>query len=242
MAHLKLALLHGYLGFAHLGPVSYFRGVEQALRRVNIVSLVPEVPPAGTLAERAEELARQLFQSDAPAFALLAHSMGGLDARYLITHLDPDRRIKSLLTVATPHRGTPLASWFLESRELLPLLIRRFGMPGLRELTPQAREAAPIPDRVDVFYASYAGQRSLGELPVWLRHYGRIILDANDGLVPIDSAKWGVFRGIMRTDHFEFVGWNTGLPDARTSRPFGHLDFWTRAAIEAIHGTQNKIS
>lgn len=229
-----LVLLHGYLGFSQRGPISYFRGVEQALRRVNIVPLVTQVPPAGTVAERAQVLSRQLFQSDAAAFALVAHSMGGLDARYLITHLDLDRRVKSLLTVATPHCGTPVANWLLESRNLLPIWIRHVGMPGLRELTPEARKAAPIPDREDVAYSSYAGQRTLGELPCLLRQCGRVIAQDNDGLVPVDSAKWGVFRGIMRTDHIEFVGWSLGLPNARTVRPFNHLDFWTRAAVEAI--------
>lgn len=229
-----LALLHGYLGFSHYGPIAYFRGVEQALGRVNIFPLITEVPPTGFVAERAEALAHQLFQNDAPAFALVAHSMGGLDARHLITHLDPDRRIKSLLTVATPHRGTPLASWFLESREFLPALIRRIGMPGLRELTPEARESLPIPDREDVVYSSYAGHRSLEELPFWLRHYGRVITEDNDGLVPVSSAKWGEFRGVMHTDHFEFVGWSLGLPNASTARPFDHLSFWVKVSMEAM--------
>ena len=107
MASPTLALLHGFLGFSRRGPIEYFRGVKEALRKMHIVPLIPEVPSAGTIAERAEVLAHKLFRNNAPAFALVAHSMGGLDARYLITHLDPDRRVKSLLTVSTPHRGSP---------------------------------------------------------------------------------------------------------------------------------------
>src|SRR5687768_18484908 len=114
MAPPTLALLHGFLGFSHYGPIEYFRGVRKALRQQHIRPLIPDVPGSGTIAERAETLARKLFHSDVPTFALIGHSMGGLDARYLITYLDPDRRVKSLLTVATPHSGTVLASWMLE--------------------------------------------------------------------------------------------------------------------------------
>lgn len=237
-----LALLHGYLGFSHRGPIEYFRGIGQTLRRMDIAYLIPEVPSSGAVAEQAEALARQLFRSNVPVFALIAHSMGGLNARYLITHLDPDRRVKSLLTIATPHRGTPLATWFLESRCPIPVWIRHIGSPGLRELTPEARVAMPIPDREDVAYSSYAGCRSPDELPFWLQSYGRVIPEDNDGMVPVSSAQWGKFRGIMRADHLEFIGWSLGLPDARSARPFDHIDFWIRVAAEAMAGAKSKTS
>lgn len=233
-------LLHGFLGFSRRGPIVYFRGVAQALRQAGIVPLVTEVPAAGTVTERAEALAKQLFRSDASTFALVAHSMGGLDARYLIARLDPDRRVKSLVTVGTPHRGTPVATTILNSRALVPALIRRIGNPGLRDLTPEAREAEQIPDRPDVGYASYAGCRPLAELPLWLQPLGRAIPTDNDGLVPVASARWGEFRGILRTDHVESVGWSLGLPSTRAARPFDHLSFWRRAVTEALEMAHGK--
>ncbi len=234
MALPTLALLHGFLGFSNSGPIEYFRGVRKALRKKHLGPLIPDVPAAGTIAERAEALARKLFCSDAPAFALIGHSMGGLDARYLITHLDPDRRVKSLLTVATPHHGTVLAAWMLESRGPVPAWFRYVGRPALDELTPAARTAMPIPDRPDVDYSSYASQRPLRELPFWLRPYGRVIPEDNDGMVPVSSARWGTFRGTVRADHVELLGWSLGLPDVRSGRPFDHLPFWIRAATETV--------
>jgi triacylglycerol lipase len=234
------ALLHGYLGSSHWGPIHYFRGVEQALRRAAILPLVPDVPPAGTVAERAQALARQLFRGDAPCLALVAHSMGGLDARHVIAYLDPDHRIKSLVTVATPHRGTPVATWLRESRDLIPFVIRHLGEPGLRDLTPEVRQANPIPDRPDVAYSSYAGCRPVDELPLLLRPLGRVMLNDNDGLVPVDSAEWGNVRGILRTDHVESVGWSLGVPNRRTARPFEHLSFWMRAVAQAMAAAQGK--
>ncbi|MDQ3185157.1 MAG: thioesterase [Pseudomonadota bacterium] len=242
MAVPTLALLHGFLGFSRRGPIEYFRGVEHALREMHIIPLMPEVSPAGTIAERAEALARQLFLSDAPTFALVAHSMGGLDARHLITYLDPHRRIKSLLTVATPHRGSPLALWFLQSHGPIPALIRHIGNPGLGELTPEARAAMPIPDRDDVDYSSYASCRPPHELPFWFRPYGRVIPEDNDGMVPVSSTRWGKFRGVMRTDHLEFIGWSLAMPNARVARPFNHIHFWKQASAEAIAAAEGKIT
>jgi triacylglycerol lipase len=237
-----LVLVHGFLGFSHWGPIEYFRGVRKMLLRADIHPLIPEVPSAGSIAMRAEVLARKLFLTDAPAFALVGHSMGGLDARYLITHLDPDRRVKSLLTIATPHRGTPLATWFLKASGPIPAWIRHIGHPALGELTPEARTAMPIPNREDVDYRSYASCRSLDELPFWLRRYASLIPEDNDGMVPVSSAKWGKFCGTVRADHLELIGWSIGLPNARSERPFNHLAFWREMAAAVLTGAEDKIS
>jgi triacylglycerol lipase len=242
MASPTLVLIHGFLGFSRWGPIEYFRGVRKMLLRSGIRPLIPKLPSAGSIAARSEALARELFRTDASAFALMGHSMGGLDARYLITHLDPDKRVKSLLTIATPHRGTPLATWFLKARGPIPACVRYIGRPGLCELTPEARAAMPIPDREDVDYASYASCRGLDELPFWLRPYGRVVREDNDGMVPVSSTKWGQFRGIMQADHLELIGWSIDLPDARSKRPFDHLSFWSEAAAVVIAGAANKIN
>jgi triacylglycerol lipase len=168
--------------------------------------------------------------------------MGGLDARYLISHLDPDRRVKSLLTVATPHLGSPLAKWFLEVRGTIPAWIRHIGYPGLGDLTPEARTAMPIPNREDVDYRSYASCRLLDELPFWLRRYASLIPEDNDGLVPVSSAKWGKFCGTLRADHLEVIGWSTGLPNARSARPFNHLAFWGEVVAAILTEAEDKIN
>lgn len=241
MAYPALVLVHGFLGFSHCGPIEYFRGVKRALHEAHkITPFIPQVPTAGSIAMRAETLARRLFQTGTPSFALLGHSMGGLDARYLITYLDPDRRIKSLVTISTPHRGTPLAEWALRSRGPIPAWIRHIGKPGLSELTPEARGAMPIQDREDVSYSSYASCRPLDELPFWLRPYGRVIPEDNDGMVPVTSAQWGKFRGTVHADHLELIGWSLDFPNTRSARPFDHIPFWTQAAAEALASAKDK--
>lgn len=40
---------------------------------------------------------------------IIAHSMGGLDARYYIEEKDGDEHVDTLVTVGTPHRGTTMS-------------------------------------------------------------------------------------------------------------------------------------
>ncbi len=44
---------------------------------------------------------------------IVAHSMGGLDARYLISHMSFSR-VASLTTIATPHRGSSFMDYIQE--------------------------------------------------------------------------------------------------------------------------------
>ena len=163
--------LHGFLGFSRWGPIEYFRGVRKMLLRSGIRPLIPELPPAGSIAMRAEALARELFSTDASAFALVGHSMGGLDARYLITHLDPDRRVKSLLTIATPHRGTPMARWFLKARGPIPAWIQVY------------RQAWPV--RADARGArSDADSGPRGCELRFLRKLSRALMSSHSGFAP----------------------------------------------------------
>jgi triacylglycerol lipase len=67
----------------------------------------------GSIASRAARLDEQLkIKAKGQCINLLAHSMGGLDGRYLITHLRPTEYTPlSLMTVSTPHRGSPFMDW-----------------------------------------------------------------------------------------------------------------------------------
>jgi triacylglycerol lipase len=90
---MNIALAHGVLGFDRFGPIHYFNGVADALRAdfhgCRVVS--PATPPIGTVERRATTLADAIQAGlssgtlDAAAgIHIVAHSMGGLDARFLI--------------------------------------------------------------------------------------------------------------------------------------------------------------
>lgn len=67
----------------------------------------------GSIQSRSARLDEQL-QSHARGRGInfLAHSMGGLDCRHLISHIKPTEYVPlSLTSISTPHRGSPFMDW-----------------------------------------------------------------------------------------------------------------------------------
>jgi triacylglycerol esterase/lipase EstA (alpha/beta hydrolase family) len=52
---------------------------------------------------------RVCAREDAPKVDIVAHSLGGVVARYYVERLGGDERVHRLVTIATPHRGTEMA-------------------------------------------------------------------------------------------------------------------------------------
>jgi triacylglycerol esterase/lipase EstA (alpha/beta hydrolase family) len=130
-------LLPGFFGFDHLGDLAYFAHVRDALtewcRREAVDVRLYTVPtrPTASLRHRAADVLATMsaaLSADPSAAGgpvhLVGHSSGGLDARLVVTpevHL-PDAvpaeplaaRVRTVVTLATPHYGTPVAG-FLSS-------------------------------------------------------------------------------------------------------------------------------
>ena len=103
-----IVLVHGLFGFdqVRMGPlvlVDYFHGIPPVLRAAGNRVLVPKLSPTASIASRAAQL-KAFIDRESPGepVHLVGHSMGGLDCRYLITHLDMASRVLSLTTLGTP--------------------------------------------------------------------------------------------------------------------------------------------
>ena len=199
--------------------------------------LIPALPPAGRVAERADVLSRHLSDNSAEAFVLVGHSMGGLDSRYLVRHFDPNHRVRAVITLGTPHRGSSVAKWILTTDGPLQAFCRRRWEFAIDDLKPETcrRRNETLVDRDDVRYISYAGERDPEKLPFWLRPLGRIVFryeGSNDGLVALSSARWGEFRGSLPASHVELVGWSLSLLPAIGGHRFNHLDLYRKIVGE----------
>jgi len=118
-------LAHGLFGFSNIGGADYFNGVKECFS-AGTVFITPAVPPAGSYVVRAKALEKAIKEaipqeSDRhKAVHIVAHSMGGLDARYLISSKGLIRStwIASLTTISTPHNGSPIADFVTGQRHL----------------------------------------------------------------------------------------------------------------------------
>ena len=137
-------MVHGLLGLGRLhsdGSTKrgYWANVPAVLTAAGNRVFVPRLPAASSVATRAAEL-KAFLDRELPEgqFHLLAHSMGGLDSRYLISRLDMAERVLTLTTLGTPHRGTAFADWGV--RVVQPLvrpMLDFLGLPyeAFRDLT-----------------------------------------------------------------------------------------------------------
>jgi len=237
-----VVFVHGFLGCGRLPliDVAFFRGADALMAGIGAPCLMPSLPRGGGVESRAAALARALEKSDARRLVLIGHSMGGLDSRLVAARMDPGRRIKAVVTLGTPHRGSPLADFALAGKGALATYAKLRGWrPALADLTPAgaARFNDAVRDRPDVRYLSHAGARPEAETPLWARRFQRMLADSdgdNDGQVSVTSARWGDFRGVVRADHWELIGWNLGLARARVARPFPHLDLLKAAVADGL--------
>ncbi|KAF9950086.1 hypothetical protein BGZ72_008179 [Mortierella alpina] len=119
-----IVLCHGLFGFDKMGPetiphlqIHYWSGVQKALTKLGAKVVVARVPRTGSIKKRAEELHRMLSLTMAGMpVNFIAHSMGGLDCRYLISHIqEKNYDVQSLTTLSTPHRGSPVMDWFRDN-------------------------------------------------------------------------------------------------------------------------------
>ena len=223
-----IVLAHGWMAFDNfvlpgMPRPEYFRGVREHLEANGHRVYVSRVSPFAGVRRRAEQFAEQLANIDADKVNIIAHSMGGLDARYAISRLGLAGRIASLTTIGTPHFGTPLADTSLILRELPRLhraLMAQLGLDfdGVHDLTTAQmltfNEA--VPDMAGIRYASYVGWVRGGVRDVHtLLAPGFAYLSRrtgnNDGMVPAASQRWGTVLGEVHADHWAQIGWSRGL-------------------------------
>lgn len=220
-----IVFVHGLLGYDSLrvGPWllrHYFRGIPEVLRMAGNRVLPAALSPTGGIAHRARQL-QQLIERQSPhePVHLIAHSMGGLDCRFLISHLGMASRVLTLTTLGTPHRGTTFADWAIRRLQRVARLLFEFAnLPyqGFLDLTVAhcTEFNRKTPDAPGVRYFSVAGDFPLHWLmPEW-QIPARILAGSegpNDGIVSLASAAWGEDCTIWDGDHLNLINWKHSL-------------------------------
>lgn len=216
----------------------YFKGIRTMLKGIKDKGYVvyhSNVSWAAGVDKRAEDLKKNLLkiigdkkQEKIEKVNIIAHSMGGLDARHMLFNDRNNRKIHehvaSLTTISTPHHGSAFADWGIKNLPLVIPVARTLGLDlnAFKDLRTSACEAFNEDPDVKEFEAScsstikfqtYAGKQKFWgvfnalKLPYYIieKEEGE-----NDGLVSIKSAKWKdeyFKRTIDKTDHLNELGW-----------------------------------
>ncbi|MBT8402004.1 MAG: alpha/beta fold hydrolase, partial [Rhodothermia bacterium] len=256
-----VVMMHGFGLLAGMRRGGHLYAAAAHLRMHGVLAFAPNVVPYNTVDVRTgmwiDRLAHVLAETGADKLNLIAHSMGGLDARHLISRHGMHDRIATLTTIATPHRGTHIAEFIVTRpervRQLLAELADWLGTTAVpegeadfrtavAELTPEHmvehfnRENE---DHPAVRYQSYGGAAGKGaSVPAnpFLR-IGNGLLFAtegpNDGIVSVASARWGDYLGTIDADHAAQVGLSFGTGSRFSSNDF-FLDLVRRLSSEGF--------
>ncbi|MFO0796991.1 MAG: alpha/beta fold hydrolase [Gemmataceae bacterium] len=223
-----IVLVHGICGMRALKVRrvvrrEYFRGVPALLGSAGNRVYAATVNPTGGVEQRAADL-KHFLLTHLPheRVHLVGHSMGGLDARYMVSRLGMESRVLSVTTVGTPHRGTPFADWGWRHlrRWVIPALdwvgLSHQAFIDLRTDTC-ARFNEQTPDAPGVRYFSVAGRSEKPWRGTEWELTWRIVNRAegpNDGVVSVASAAWGEHEDVWEADHLNLINW----PNRRARR------------------------
>jgi triacylglycerol esterase/lipase EstA (alpha/beta hydrolase family) len=261
-----IVFLHGMAGTeSFFDLLDYWYDVIPTLTdagfNVHVASVDPFQPTPVRATQWMGHLDELFATGQARRVNLIGHSQGGLDSRYLASVLDTEGRIRSITTVATPHRGAAaadLVNGLVEGSgitqaiadSVFDALIGLYGLDTdqdiIAQMTQLTSEASAqfnidVPDRADVAYYSWAGVTCDLIDVVCQATHGAEIVDPllaathvvtsllegdNDGLVSVESSKWGTYLGALDADHLDEVG----LLPGTTAPGFDHLEFYRSEA------------
>lgn len=227
-----IVLCHGLSGFDRLmlwpswhwkgenriGGVylDYWKGISEALESIGCTVYISKVLPFGSISQRAKMLNEYLesrisessrIRPKKTKVNLVAHSMGGLDCRYLISEIESKNyQVVSLTTVATPHHGSSMADYCCERMGMLP--------PSIKQLTTQymVHFNKKVLNHPNVQYFSFGASFRPKFYNLFFSTWNVVKENegSNDGLVSVKSAQWGKYLGTLRgVDHLDLINWTS---------------------------------
>lgn len=217
MCRYPIILVHGII-LKQMRMLNAFGQIGEELKKDGHAVYVADIDGFGSIESNAEQLKRYvnavLEKENAEKVNIIAHSKGGLDTKYMITHLDMEDKIASLTTLCTPHNGSIIASKLWD----LPRPIKRFVAffldgfyrivchdehPDCLKACEQLRQADTSMETLNFSYKVYCQSYStvmdkakdcfIMALPLKIHHHYENY--TNDGMVSEDSAKFGNYRG-----------------------------------------------
>jgi len=210
-----ILLVHGVF-FRDFRYLNYWGRIPKELKRNGAVVYYGQQQSAASVEDSGRELAERirkiLDETGCGKVNIIAHSKGGLDSRAAIAHAGMAPYVATLTTINTPHRGCIYAEYLLNkvpeaARQKVAAAynatLKRLGdenpdfLAAVTDLTESACLARneTTPDMPGVVYESvmsYCRKARHGKFPLnatypVVKHFD----GKNDGLVSVDSAKWG---------------------------------------------------
>ncbi|MCR3760119.1 triacylglycerol lipase [Clostridium felsineum] len=217
-----LVLVHG-VGFRDLKYINYWGRIPKELLRNGATIYYGNQEAWGTVEYNAHDIKDKVLQiikeTGCEKVNIIAHSKGGLDSRYMISKLGMSKYVASLTMMSSPHRGCKFVDVACKIPDKIYKAVAKLFNKYYRILgdkNPDFYTASrqfstynskkfneEVLDVPNVYYQSYATvvKNVFSDYVVSIPYIlSKITAGENDGLVSIDSAKWGNFKGVIRNN------------------------------------------
>lgn len=231
-----ILMLHG-VGFRDLKWPLYWGRIAKMLTDHGVAMYFGQQDCWADVEENAKSIKARintiLDEANAEKVNIIAHSKGGLEARVVASSLGMGDKIASITTIGTPHRGSKTIDKILGKVPDGIVNIAAFAVDnwiGLigdtkpdfysvcRNFSTEYAEKInrENPDIPGIYYQSFAGVMKNPASDINLSTANlivKIIEGDNDGLVTVESAKWGskftvlkgnTNRGVSHYDEIDF--------------------------------------
>lgn len=240
----------------------YFSGICSHLNASGIETYTSRVSFTGSLENRSADLKKFILsileKTGHRKVHIIGHSMGGLDARHMITLGGMAGKVASLTTIGTPHKGAYIIDWALENGggKVIEMLNSLFSTDGFHNLTTDY--CKNLNERIrhresknGVRYQTYSCSQDMEQIFLPLQMTWKVIhekMGPNDGLVSERSQRWrrdlvsngGVVKKIRqrkfptRGDHLDQIAW-CGIEE------LDMLKFWNWFSSERVQSPSKEI-
>ena len=220
-------LIHG-VGFRDFKYINYWGRIPKELIRQGATVYYGNQEAFGTVEYNAKDIKEKILdvvkETGCEKVNIIAHSKGGLDARYMVSELEMGDYVASITMMSSPHNGVKFVDIACHIPEVIYKGIAKafnkyFKLIGDKnpDFYTATRQFSThnsknfnekVKDVVGVYYQSYATVMSnlfsdyILTIPYVLV---KLTEGDNDGLVSIESAKWGEFRGILENKHYRGI-------------------------------------
>lgn len=256
-----ILLIHGVF-FRDIRYFNYWGRIPNELEQNGATIYYGNQQSALSVAESGREIADAIQKiTDKSGYNkvnIIAHSKGGLDARYACTHLGMADKVASLTTINTPHKGCEFADWLLKktSPKFINTIVsaynstlRRFGdknpdfLAAVQDLTAENCKILndTTPDIESIYYQSTSSKinkplRNIFPL-CFTNSFVKMFDGENDGLVSKKSAEWGEICINLKTNSPEGISHADMIDLSRHNRTdFDVCEFY----VELVHALKNK--
>ena len=212
-------LVHG-IALRDYKYIKYWGKVPDALKDEGALVFFGKQDAWGSIENNALTVKNRIIgileETSAEKVNIIAHSKGGLYMRYMISKLGMEKSVASLTTISTPHHGSKsmdvacrLSDRLFKFTSFFANIYFRVAgdkkpdfFTACHQLTTKSCLSfnKEVVDSKHVYYQSYSSlmKRKNNDLKFSLTYpIVKHIEGENDGIVSLNSAKWGEYQGMV---------------------------------------------